>query len=282
TFYKLLALHTNIPRSIATAPVDVDPAGPLGPSPTPGPKPNIFLIVIDSLRRDYLGAYNGAVNFTPAIDAFARQSKVFRNTFTRYGGTGLAEPSIWVGGMLLHKQYVTPFYPMNALTKLVEAEQYQSYVSVDPILRVIVKSTPNLVELDVNRSNMEYRLCSSLEDLEGKLEGRAPGKPVFAYTQPQDIHISVINREKNSVIDGGQYGGFYAPYPSRVRRMDGCFGNFVRFLKARGMFENSIIALTADHGDSLGEEGRWGHAYALVPEVVRVPLIVHVPKAYQA
>jgi phosphoglycerol transferase MdoB-like AlkP superfamily enzyme len=281
TFYKLLALHTNIPRTTPTSPVDVDPAGAL--SPSPGAKPNIFVIVIDSLRRDYLGAFNSAINFTPAIDEFARQSTVFRNAFTRYGGTGLAEPSIWVGGMLLHKQYVTPFYPMNALAKLVEAEKYRSYVSVDPILRVILKPTPNLVELDANRGNTEYRLCSSLEELEGKLENRpASAQPVFAYTQPQDIHISVINREKNGAIDSADYGRFYAPYASRVRRIDGCFGNFVRFLKARGMFDNSVIVLTADHGDSLGEEGRWGHAYALVPEVVRVPLIVHLPKTYQA
>ena len=40
--------------------------------------------------------------------------------------------------------------------------------------------------------------------------------------------------------------------------------------------------LTSDHGDSLGEEGRWGHAYTLYPEVVQVPLIVHMPKALQA
>ena len=40
-----------------------------------------------------------------------------------------------------------------------------------------------------------------------------------------------------------------------------------------------MIVLTADHGDSLGEEGRWGHAYTIYPEVLQVPLIVHVPAA---
>ena len=279
TFYKLLALNTNIPRSVTTNPVDVDPAGKLTPSA--GPKPNIFILVVDSLRRDYVGAYNSADTFTPNMDAFARESVVFHNAFTRYGGTGLAEPSIWVGGMVLHKQYVTPFYPMNALSKLLAAEQYQTYVSMDPILRTIVKPQPDMIELDADKSNMDYRMCSSLEDLESKLDHRPAGRPLFAYTQSQDIHISVINREKNSVIDNGPYSGFYAPYASRLRRVDGCFGRFEQYLKAQGLFDDSVIVLTADHGDSLGEDGRWGHAYTLTPEVIRVPLLVHLPKSFQ-
>ena len=74
--------------------------------------------VVDSLRRDYLSPFNPAVTFTPSIDAFARSSDVFVNAFTHYGATGLSEPSIWVGGMMPHKQYITPFAPMNSLEKL--------------------------------------------------------------------------------------------------------------------------------------------------------------------
>jgi membrane-anchored protein YejM (alkaline phosphatase superfamily) len=35
--------------------------------------------------------------------------------------------------------------------------------------------------------------------------------------------------------------------------------------------------LTSDHGDSLGEDGHWGHAYTIYPEVLQIPLIVHLP-----
>ncbi|MDE3167657.1 MAG: sulfatase-like hydrolase/transferase [Acidobacteriota bacterium] len=278
-FYRFLARNTNIPRSVPTAPVSLEPAGKLIPGS--GPKPNIFIIVIDSLRRDYLGVYNSAVRFTPAIDAFARESTVFRKAFTRYGGTGLAEPSIWAGGMLLHQQYVTPFYPMNALAKLTEAEGYRSFISMDTILRVIVQPSPHQVELDAGRDTMNYRLCDSLAELRGRLDTYDPAAgPVFAYTQPQDIHISVINREKARPVDDASYGGLYAPYASRIHRMDACFGGFIQDLKARGMYDNSLIVLTADHGDSLGEEGRWGHATSLAPEIVRVPLVVHLPGMY--
>jgi arylsulfatase A-like enzyme len=87
----------------------------------------------------------------------------------------------------------------------------------------------------------------------------------------------VIQRQGAKAIDGGSYREFYAPYASRLRRIDGCFGQFVNFLKTRGMYDSSVVVFTADHGDSLGEQGRWGHAYSLVPEVVRIPLLIHLP-----
>jgi Sulfatase len=70
--------------------------------------------------------------------------------------------------------------------------------------------------------------------------------------------------------------------PARLERIDACLGRFVSFLKARGRYDNSIIVLASDHGDSLGENGRWGHAMWLFPEDVRLPLIVHAPRALQS
>ena len=56
---------------------------------------------------------------------FAKDSVVFTRAFTRYGGTGLSVPAIWTGGMVLHKQYVTPSEPMNTLLKLLDAGGYR-------------------------------------------------------------------------------------------------------------------------------------------------------------
>ena len=118
--------------------------------------------------------------------------------------------------------------------------------------------------------------------MKGKLD-QAPGdRPVFVYSQPQDLHISSISREGKDVSDEGDYPGFYAPYASRVRRMDAEFGAFIQYLKDRGRYDRSLIILTADHGDSLGEEGRFGHAYTLFPEIMKVPLILHVPENFRA
>src|SRR5439155_10475982 len=73
------------------------------------------------------------------------------------------------------------------------------------------------------------------------------------------------------------YPGFFAPVASALHRIDGCIGGFIDFLKRTNRYDNSVVILTSDHGDSLGEEGRWGHAHFIVPEVMRIPLIMHVP-----
>lgn len=276
-FYAFLAENTHIPRSRRVEPVDVE----LAQSPSSGTtrKPHIFIFVIDSLRRDYLSAYNPAVDFTPAIEDFARESVVFTNAFTRYGGTGLSEPSIWVGGLMLHKQYITPFAPMNALQKLIEEDKYRALVSKDTILQTVVAPSPSMSELDEHIGTMNYEFCTTLTELTGKVAAnKANGELIFAYTQPQDIHVSVIDREGRSAPAGEKIPtGFDRAYASRLRKMDGCFGRFIGYLKQSGMYEDSVVVLTSDHGDFLGEHGQYGHAYSLAPEVARIPLIVHLP-----
>ena len=67
-------------------------------------------------------------------------------------------------------------------------------------------------------------------------------------------------------MDDDAYPGFDAAHASRLKRLDGCFGGFVDDLKQRGLYDDSVDRSSpSDHGDSLGEEGRWGHAYTLVP-----------------
>ena len=38
--------------------------------------------------------------------------------------------------------------------------------------------------------------------------------------------------------------------------LDGCFGGFIEKVRARGIYDTGLIVATADHGDSLGEQGR--------------------------
>jgi len=274
-FYRFVQGANNIPATAAVAPVPIELARNLASSSRE--KPNLIVLVIDSLRKDYLGAYNSKVTFTPNLDRFAQEGIVFENAFTHYGGTALAEPSIWVGGMILPKQYVTPFYPMNSLEKLIETEGYHSLISMDSILNVIVKRSPDTEELDKGVTTQDLEICRSFNEAKAKMEGEKSGVPLFLYTQPQNIHVSVIHRAGESVPDGETYPGFYAPYASRLRQVDRCFGDFVEYLKRRGIYDHSIIVFTSDHGDSLGEDGRFGHAYTIYPEIIRIPLFMHLP-----
>ncbi len=280
SIYRVLLANSNIPHAVKVDAKDLRLADPLAPTATD--RPDIYIFVVDSLRQDYLGAYNRRVAFTPNLDRFAAESTVVPWAFTRYGATGLSEPSIWVGGMILHKQYIVPFHPLNTLQKLVEAEGYQPWLSMDSILDVVVRPTPDLVRLDAGTGTGDLRLGTTLKELQARLDRTPPNRPVFVYSQAQDLHISSISREGKDVPGGGDYPGFYAPYASRLRRLDAEFGAFIQFLKDRGRYDRSIIIFTADHGDSLGEEGRFGHAYTLFPEIMKVPLLLHVPEKLRA
>ena len=276
TIYRILQKNSNIPHEVRTDPVEVQQVETL--LSVSGPKPDIFIFVVDSLRRDYLGAYNPKVHFTPELDRFAAESFAMPNAFTRYGATGLSEPSIWTGALMLHKQYITPFHPMNSLQKLLAVDGYQGLISMDTIMHVVVKPGPWMQPLDPGVGTQDLRLGASLEKLEAVLQARSSDpRPLFVYSQAQDIHISVINREGQNTVAPGDYSGFYAPYASRISRFDAAFGRFIAFLKKQGRYDNSVIIFTADHGDSLGEEGRFGHAYTLFPEIVRIPMLIHLP-----
>jgi arylsulfatase A-like enzyme len=269
--------QTNIPTSARVDVHNVNLVEKL--QPTAGPKPNIFVFVVDSLRQDYVSPYNHAVSFTPAMETFASESVVFRNAFTRYSGTTLSEPSIWSGMLLLHKHYVQPFHRVNNLEKLTQADGYQSFITVDTVLRVLLESRPNTVELDSSAPKWtDVDLCSTAADFAGRITSQQDrSRPIFFYTQSQNIHIVTLRKIMAVRPPKKSYAPFVDYYSSELQRLDGCFGDFIQTLKSRGLYDNSIIVLTSDHGDALQEVGAERHAFSLKPEVIRIPLIIHVP-----
>ena len=116
-------------------------------------------------------------------------------------------------------------------------------------------------------------------DLRGALDRAGAGTPTFAYSLPQNTHISYVSGQPASAE---AFPGFYAPFAARVRQIDGCLGTFVDYLKSHRLYDDSVIVVTSDHGDALGEGGRWGHGSAGYPEIFRIPLIVHLPPRFAA
>jgi hypothetical protein len=270
-FYGFLRTHSNIAADVA--PIDLAFVPSLGPSERR--PPHVFLLVLDSLRPDYLSPYNPAVEFTPSIARFAGESVVFERAFSRYGGTGLSMPAMWTGGMVLHKQYISPYHPMSTLHKLLEADRYQSVLTPDHITVQMIPAGAAYTELEGGRPEMQYRFCRTLDEMSSKLPDATRGGPIFGHTRALDLHVGNVPRFP--VPAGATYPGFVPYVAAAVEHIDACFGRFVESLKRQGLYENSLIILTADHGDSLGERRRWGHAIHLFPEVLRIPLIVHVP-----
>ena len=78
--------------------------------------------MLSSVLRDRFHLSADAGDLDRAVAA-ARDAVAELPAAHRHRATGLSEPSIWVGGMMLHKQYVTPFAPQNSLAKLIEEEK---------------------------------------------------------------------------------------------------------------------------------------------------------------
>jgi arylsulfatase A-like enzyme len=63
-------------------------------------------------------------------------------------------------------------------------------------------------------------------------------------------------------------------YDRELRYLDDQVGRFLDGLVERGLFDDSVVILTADHGEAFGEHGLWVHGWMLYDELIHVPLFV--------
>jgi arylsulfatase A-like enzyme len=66
-------------------------------------------------------------------------------------------------------------------------------------------------------------------------------------------------------------------YDACIRGFSRGFGGLIDELKRRGILENTIVVLVADHGEEFHEHGGWTHGHSLHGELTHVPLIVRLP-----
>jgi len=245
----------------------------------PGARPNIFVFVIDSMRPDYLGAYNPRADYTPNLDAFARDSVVLHHAYTQYAGTSLSEPAIWTGAMMLHAHYLEPFSRLNSLDRMLHTDGYRMVVSMDEVLREILPRE-GVVQLDTDKRLWnQFEIGSTVKQAEAALDVRPDMKqPVFFYAQPKNVHQFARNDVPSPASQHWQSpAGLNARITYEVHWVDSWLGQFFTYLKQHGMYDNSIIIVTSDHGDATGEFGRVSHSTLIWPEIMRVPLIIHLP-----
>ncbi len=67
-------------------------------------------------------------------------------------------------------------------------------------------------------------------------------------------------------------------YDAEVEYLDHCFGEIIEDMKEKGLYENSLIVVCADHGELLGEEDGFGHHFSVNRNLVNVPLMIKTPE----
>jgi hypothetical protein len=68
-------------------------------------------------------------------------------------------------------------------------------------------------------------------------------------------------------------------YDGGIAYMDSCLGTFLDQLKQRGLYDNTLLIITSDHGEAFGERDIIGHGLAVYQDEVHVPLIVKYPNS---
>ncbi|MBD3169247.1 MAG: sulfatase-like hydrolase/transferase [candidate division Zixibacteria bacterium] len=247
----------------------------------PAPKPNIILIIIDTLRADHLG-YNGYQrNTSPNIDAFAQEGVVFNNAYSQSGWTlpsiatiftslhprehGAIEWSVkldtgltTIAEVLRDNGYYTYGYP--ALFALNEESGFQQGFNTYPldIPRMgkpqYTKSSPKVNELIIN-------------DL-GNIQ-----EPFFIWGHYYDPH-SVYMTHDNFIFGDGKKA--VDRYDGEIAYVDYFVGMLFKKLQKMQLYENSVIIVMSDHGEEFFDHGRESH-YTLYEEVLKIPLIIKAP-----
>lgn len=103
------------------------------------------------------------------------------------------------------------------------------------------------------------------EQVERSYEIPLLGMPVWKFTAgvsqltPEQIEIARLT------------------YDAAIAELDELFRDLLQDLERRGHLDDTLVILTSDHGELLGEHHMWNHQYALYDELLRVPLILHHP-----
>ncbi len=278
---------------------------------TPEKTKNVILISLDALRRDYLGIYNGKKDFTPNIDKFAEDSVIFENAYSQAPWTIPSHLSILSGlnptshGTNLLSAKVPSF--VKILPQLLREKGFLTFAYTGG----------GLVSANFGFSKgfNQYKEWdgSELPDSSKPIFERADkfissnhGKDFFLFLHtyqaheplesPEEIRKIVLKGKKilwegisiNKLLGGGK--GTYKPLKeeeiesikillrAESRTIDEhLIKPLVKKLKEEGIYDQTMIIITSDHGDELYDHGGWQHAHTLYNELIRVPLIIKFP-----
>ena len=111
----------------------------------------------------------------------------------------------------------------------------------------------------------------------------APYDTAFGPTRPRDLHLLDRLEMRNGIrwararMPAAEQAAERNAYDGAIAYLDAQIGALADSLAARGLLERTVIVVTADHGESLGEHGIWGHGESLHLPEMHVPLLVVAP-----
>lgn len=244
---------------------------------------NILLITVDTLRADWLSCYGCRHLQTPWIDKLAQKGTLFTRAFAHTPTTLPSHANILIGSTpLSHGVHENAaFVVEQKWLTLAEFLKEHGFATAAFVGAFPLDSRFGLDQgFDVYDDEYESKISRKFSYGERKagvvvnralawLEGRTP--PWFLWVHVFDPHEpyfppSPFDKEYKD-----------RPYDGEVAYVDQELGRLIDNFEKCGLFENTLIILTADHGESLGQHGEETHGFLAYNTTLWVPLIIVQP-----
>jgi arylsulfatase A-like enzyme/Flp pilus assembly protein TadD len=271
------------PLAILVAAVVAFGAAGCNPEPAPETPRNVVLISIDTCRADRLGCYGHPGSATPNVDAVAREGVRFSNARTTNPITLPAHSSMMTGQIPPeHGVHDNRTYRLAASNvTLAEVMRENGFATAAFVGAFPLDSTMGLdqgFDLYDDRYTMGGggRVAKERRAMEVSSSAidwlrKQGGAPFFLFLHYFDPHAPYLPPEPFA----SRYAG--DPYLGEIAYADHAIGRVLDELESLGLYDSSLIVITSDHGESLGEHGETTHAYFVYQSTMRVPLIVRAP-----
>lgn len=283
----------------------------------PGTVPPMVLITLDTTRRDALGPYGAPESSTPHLDRFAAGATVYEHAVSTTSWTLPSHVSMFTGlypsrhGLGVHRQALPDdlptlagllrgrgYAPVGVAGGVLMAHHYGGardfLVYRDPLggrrtpgdrltelaLEALdeTEGSPPFLFVNYFDPHHPYRAPASFQKRAGVPTARAAlATPVWrrAASGSSRAWGRLVAGEAELTEPGLAW--LRAAYRAEIAFMDHALGRLFAELERRGLWDEALIAIVADHGELLGEGGYFTHGSRLDPELVEVPLIIKEP-----
>jgi arylsulfatase A-like enzyme len=271
---------------------------------------NFLLIVVDALRHDHLGCYGYEKNTSPNIDSICERGIVFENAIAQATWTKPSMVSLFVSNYVkdhnitfftddYKKENVGNILPASAVT-LAETLSDKGYNTKGIVGNPVIKKGFGLEQgfgeydyffnddksitfeaLDWINENKEGKFFLYLHYMAPHADYNPPReyKEKFKDYYEGDIEFEGKHQDyfNNMTISKEDLEELIARYDGEINYADNEIGKIIGHLKKENIFNKTILVITSDHGEALGERGLIGHGH-LLNTVIQVPLIIYLPK----
>jgi choline-sulfatase len=251
---------------------------------------DVLLITVDTLRADALGAYGNAKGATPWMDRLAAQGAVFRQAHAHNVVTLPSHSNILSGrhpfehGVRDNAGFRFP-RGMDTLATLLKDHGYRTGAFVSAF------TLDSRFGLDRGFDVYDDAFAAGsahaafvLPERRGEETvaaarrwlARGDGRPSFCWVHLYDPHAPYAPREPFATRFAGD------AYLGDVAESDAALGPLLEPLLSGAGAAGTLVVLTADHGESLGEHGERAHGIFAYEPTLRVPLVLHAPGIVRA